>query len=318
MASVHLDLHGSPMTISTDTNPRQLFRSLLFIPATKLRWISSGVRAGADALILDLEDAVAEADKPAAREALKSIKADDHGDVQLLARMNEIHSGHLLEDIQAIVASPCAGVVVPKAESVDDLKMLINTVKLFEQSSNRARPLDVHVMLESAAGIRKAFKLGSCDERVKSLMTGTIPDGDVARSVGFTPTRSGLETLFLLSYVQMEGRAAGCATYAMVSASVGHGEDEMQEKLQQAGNIGYTGATLIHPSHVLAANTTFGPSSEQIERAERVLEALEQAHAERRGAVALDGQMIDTAHGVSARATLDRASEYRLTVSPSN
>ncbi|MET3934619.1 CoA ester lyase [Arthrobacter sp. OAP107] len=309
------------MTISTDAavaNTRQLFRSLLFIPATKVGWVSSGIRAGADALILDLEDAVAEADKPVAREALKSIQADDHGDVQLLARMNEIHSGHLLEDIQAIVASRCAGVVVPKAESVDDLKMLINTVKLFEQHSNRARPLDVHVMLESAAGIRKAFELGSCDERVKSLMTGTIPDGDVARSVGFTPTRSGLETLFLLSYVQLEGRAAGCATYAMVSASVRHGEDEMQEKLQQARNIGYAGATLIHPSHVLAANTTFGPSSEEIERAERVLKALEHAHTERRGAVALDGQMIDTAHGVTARATLERASEYRLTVSPIN
>ncbi|MGO4250481.1 CoA ester lyase [Paenarthrobacter sp. RAF54_2] len=304
------------MTISTktgETNARQLFRSLLFIPATKLRWISSGVQAGADALILDLEDAVAEADKPAARQALKSIGVSDHGDVQLLVRMNEIHSGHLLEDIEAIVASPCSGVVVPKAESVDDLKMLINTVRLFERNSNRARALDVHVMLETAAGIRNAFELGSCDERVKSLMTGTIPDGDVARSVGFTPTRSGLETLFLLSYVQLEGRAAGCATYAMVSASVGHGEEEMQEKLQQARNIGYAGATLIHPSHVLAANTTFGPSSEEIERAERVLHALEQAHAERRGALALEGQMIDTAHGVSARATLERASEYRLT-----
>jgi citrate lyase subunit beta/citryl-CoA lyase len=173
-------------------------------------------------------------------------------------------------------------------------------------------------MLESAAGIRKAFELGSCDKRVKSLMTGTIPDGDVARSVGFTPTRSGLETLYLLSSVQMDARAAGCATYAMVSASVGDGEDEMQEKLQQASDIGYTGATLIHPSHVLAANTTFGPRSEEIMRAERVLEALEQAHAEGRGAVALDGQMIDTAHGVSARATLKRASDYRLTANPTS
>ncbi|MDQ0029075.1 HpcH/HpaI aldolase/citrate lyase family protein [Arthrobacter bambusae] len=309
------------MTISTDAgnnHSRQLFRSLLFIPATKLRWIGNGVSAGADALILDLEDAVAEADKPAAREALKSIRAEDHGQVQLLARMNEIHSGHLLEDIQSIVASRCTGVVVPKAESVDDLKMLISALKLIEQNSNRTRPLDVHVMLESAAGIRRAFELGSCDERVKSLMTGTIPDGDVARSVGFTPTRSGLETLYLLSHVQLEGRAAGCATYAMVSASVGHGEEEMQQKLQQARNIGYTGATLIHPSHVLAANTTFGPSDEEIKRAERVLEALEQAHSERRGAVALDGEMIDTAHGVTARATLERASEYRLTASPIN
>lgn len=305
--------------ISTDAGSnhrRQLFRSVLFMPATKLTWITSGVRAGADALILDLEDAVAEADKPAAREALKTIKAGDHGEVRLLARMNEMHSSHLLEDIKAIVASRCTGVVVPKAESVDDLKILINTVRLFEQDANRAQPLDVHVMLESAAGIRNAFELASCGERVKSLMTGTIPDGDVARSVGFTPTRSGLETLYLLSYVQLEARAAGCATYAMVSASVGHGEDEMQEKLQQARNIGYTGATLIHPSHVLAANTTFGPSNEEIERAERVLEALGQAHAEGRGSVALDGQMIDIAHGVSARATLERASEYRLTVSP--
>jgi citrate lyase subunit beta/citryl-CoA lyase len=303
-------------THAGDHAARQLFRSLLFVPATKLGWISSGVRAGADALILDLEDAVAEADKPGARQALKSIEADDHGDVPLLARMNDIHSGHLLEDVEAIVASRCAGVVVPKAESVDDLKMLINTVKHFEQKSNRSKPLDVHVMLESAAGIRKAYELGSCHARVKSLMTGTIPDGDVARSVGFTPTRSGLETLFLLSYVQMEGRAAGCATYAMVSTSVGHGEDEMQEKLQQARNIGYAGATLIHPSHVGASNMIFGPSSEEILRAERVLKALEQAHTERRGAVALDGQMIDTAHGVSARATLQRALDYRLSVSP--
>ncbi|MEV8148549.1 CoA ester lyase [Arthrobacter sp. NPDC080073] len=307
------------MTISTAAGKNrrpQLFRSLLFIPATKPRWISSGVSAGADALILDLEDAVAETDKPAAREALKAIKAEDHGPVHLLARMNEVQSGHLLDDIEAIVASRCHGVVVPKVESVDDLKILINTVKLFERNSHRAQPLDIHVMLESAAGIRKAFELGSCDERVKSLMTGTIPDGDVARSVGYTPTRSGLETLYLLSFVQLEARAAGCATYAMVSASVGHGEDEMQEKLQQARSIGYTGATLIHPSHVLAANTTFGPSDEEIKRAERVLRALEQAHSEGRGAIALDGQMIDTAHGVSARATLEVASEYRLTVTP--
>jgi citrate lyase subunit beta/citryl-CoA lyase len=307
------------MTISTNTDvghTRQLFRSLLFIPATKLRWISNGVKAGADALILDLEDAVTEADKPAAREALKSLDASEHGDVQLLARINDMHSGHLLDDIQAVVASPCTGVVVPKAENVDDLKVLITTLELFEQKSRRAQPLDVHVMLESAAGIRKAFKLGSCDERVKSLMTGTIPDGDVARSVGFAPTQSGLETLFLLSYVQLEGRAAGCATYAMVSASVGHAEEEMREKLQQARNIGYTGATLIHPSHVPAANTTFGPSRQEIQRAEKVLEALQQAHSDGRGAVSLEGQMIDTAHGVSARATLDRAQEYRLNVSP--
>ena len=294
----------------------RLFRSLLFIPATKLKWIASGVRAGADALILDLEDAVAEADKPAARLALRTIEESDHGDVQLLARMNELRSGHLIEDIKAIVASRCTGVVVPKAENVDDLKMLINTVQVFEQEMNRSEPLDIHVMLESAAGIRQAFELASCDARVKSLMTGTIPDGDVARSVGFTPTRSGLETLYLLSHVQLEARAAGCATYAMVSASIGHGEDEMHEKLQQAKNVGYTGATLIHPSHVLAANTTFGPSTEEIERAERVLEALELAHSEQSGAIALDGQMIDTAHAVSALATIERAAQYRLTASP--
>ena len=102
-------------------------------------------------------------------------------------------------------------VVVPKVESVDDLKLVIATIELFERELSRAQPLDVHAMLESASGIRKAFDIGGCDERVKSLMTGTIPDGDVARSVGFTPTRSGLETLFLLSFVQLEGRAAGCA-----------------------------------------------------------------------------------------------------------
>jgi len=104
----------------------------------------------------------------------------------------------------------------------------------------------------------------------------------------------------------------------MVSASVGHGEEEMKEKLQQASDIGYTGATLIHPSHVSAANRTFGPKGEEIVRAERVLEALEQARSKGRGAVALDGQMIDAAHGASALATIQRASEYGLTVGVSN
>ena len=103
-------------------------------------------------------------------------------------------------------------------------------------------------------------------------------------------------------------------SHAMVSASVGHGEEEMKEKLQQASDIGYTGATLIHPSHVLAANTAFGPKGDEVARAERVLEALDQARSEGRGAVALDGQMIDAAHGASARATIQQASEYGLAV----
>ena len=289
-------------------------RSALFVPADREQMMRKAARFGADALIADLEDGVAEQNKDAARGNLRAIvQALGAAGQTVIIRINGIESGLTGFDLEAVTCPHLYAVMLPKVAGPDHVKEAAHLLKFFERK-NGVEPGAILIwpLLETAVGIYRAYEVGISSARV-AHMGGLGGSGDVGRALGYKATREGLETLYLLSKVLLEARAAGVP---FPIGGAGSGENIKDVEGIRAGalrarELGYTGSMLLHPAGIAAVNEVFTPSDEEIREALNLVTTIEANLSTGRGVGTYRGRMVDAAHLKSARALLQWAESIK-------
>lgn len=269
-----------------------LLRSVLYMPAANERALEKAKTIPCDAIIFDLEDAVAPDAKQLARaQAVAAATSGAYGDRQLTIRCNGLATPWGGDDLAAAAAAQPAAVVIPKVES---------TAALDEVASRLDEGTSIWAMVETPTAIFDARTIAA-HPRVSVLVVGT---NDLARELRVplgVPDRRNL-TPYLATAV-LAAREAGKLIVDGVFNDV-RDADGFAAECRQGVEMGFDGKTLIHPSQVEPANAAWTPTDEEIADARRVIEAYTAAEAEGRGVVTVDGRMIEALHVDNARRTL--------------
>lgn len=247
-------------------------RSLLFVPGDRPDRFGKAAASGADAVILDLEDAVAPGDKPAARYAVADWLQENHALVRINAADSEFHA----EDVRTLAGAPgLRGIVLPKSERAEELVALTRAVP---------GELPVVALVETALGVHEATTLA----RVPGVVRLAFGSLDFALDAG---TGTGHEELlYARSRLVLASRVAGIAAPVDGVTPVLDDPMTVSADAHAAARLGFGGKLAIHPKQLVAINEGFAPTDGQLQWAERMLDAVSAAGA---GAVQVDGQMVD-------------------------
>ena len=283
--------------VPADYRPR---RSVLYLPASNERALAKARTLSVDALILDLEDAVAPDAKETAREnACAAARSGEYGRRELTIRVNALGTQWHDEDLAAAAAAGPDAIVVPKVNSAEEVRALALAM---EQAGAPDRTR-LWAMVETPVAVLHAEEIARASDRLGCLVLGT---NDLLKELGATVVPGRQPLAVALSLVLLAGRAAGIAVVDGVYNDVSDA-DGFRAEARAGREMGFDGKTLIHPGQVGPCNEVFAPSEQQVADARAVIEAFEGAAAAGRGVVTLDGRLIeqlhvDTAHRVLATA----------------
>lgn len=272
------------------------------MPADNPRAHAKAAGLPADALIFDLEDAVAAAGKPTAREqVIASVAAQDYGHKALYLRINHPDTPDARDDVRVLAGLPqFAGLIIPKVESAD----AIVTVSGWMDELGGAPHQHIAIMLETPRGILEAQRIVAGRSRLSAIIAGT---NDLAVEMRLPPQRSREGLLHALSHLVLVARAYGLHAYDGVYNRLKDTDGFIQE-CAQGRALGFDGKTLIHPAQVEPANAAFSPTSEEITHAQAIIAQWESQH---KGVTTSGGAMIEELHVRDARRILALADEKR-------
>jgi citrate lyase subunit beta/citryl-CoA lyase len=272
-------------------------RSVLYMPGANERALEKAKGIPADALILDLEDAVAPDAKPEARARVCAAAASgEYGAKEIAIRINGIGTQWHDDDIAAAAAAGPDAIVVPKVNSADEVAQLVAS---FEAAGAPAHT-KLWPMLETPVAILNAESIATASDRLTVLVMGT---NDLAKELYAEHVRGRAPLHFGLQKCLMAARLAGKVILDGVYNDIKDDEGFRAEALQ-GKQFGFDGKTLIHPSQVEPCNEVFAPSEDEIEHSRKVIAAFDEAQAEGRGVVTVDGRMIENLHVDNARRIL--------------
>lgn len=295
-------------------------RSILSVPAHRESMHTKAANAAADVIMLDLEDSCPPAEKEAARAiACTSLRNLDWQGKVLTLRVNPVGSPFVLRDLITTVRS--AGelldtLVIPKVESAADIHFVDRALTSLEQEAGIARPIGIEAIIESARALRDAEHIAAASPRMRTLVFG-IADYSASINMPLTSVsghgeNDGVYPGDPLHFVY--GRLIMCAKAADLQViDAPHGNfrdpDATRRAAQRARALGFDGKWAIHPAQIDILNQVFAPGDEEIARARQVIDAHNAATADKKGAAAIGGSMIDAAslrmaHDVLARAGL--------------
>lgn len=284
-----------------------MMRSWLFVPGDSERKLAKALGSGADALILDLEDSVAVANKAAARNLVRDfLQAHrDHAGPLLYVRINPFASDLCPDDLNMIMAGAPAGIVQPKAESAQDVMALGGALTALEAEHDLARGVTavLPIVTETPAAV---FRLGSFAANVPRLAGLTWGAEDLSAAIGATATRDehgnwrGPYAL-VRNLCLFAAHAAGVAAVDTVHADF-RDIKGLTQVAATARQDGFFGKLAIHPAQVEPINAAFTPGADEVAHAQRVVDAFAAAPAA--GVVGLDGVMLDRPHLIGAQKVL--------------
>lgn len=275
-------------------------RSLLFAPAVRPDFIAKLPERGADAVVIDCEDATPAGAKQEARSNVQALVPQLAGRCTVTVRVNAVASEWFADDISALVPGISA-VVVPKVDSVAALDEV-------SRALDSAGLPDVGVLagIETALGVADARPL-LAHRRVVAAYFGAE---DFIADMGGVRTASNNEVLFARSAVALAGRLGGVPVLDQIVADF-RDDDRYERECREARALGYSGKLCIHPGQVAIANAGFVPSADEVDRARRLLAAYESASAAGRAAIDFEGQMVDEPLAAQARRVLALADDGR-------
>ncbi len=278
---------------TSELRPR---RSVLYMPAANERALEKAKTIAADALIFDLEDAVAPDAKETARsQAAAAAASSEYGGRELTIRCNGLDTPWGADDLAAAAKAQPSAVVIPKVDSVDYL----DAVSAALDSGGASADVKIWAMIETPTAIFDARALAA-HPRVEVLIMGT---NDLAKELraDASSDRSGL--LPHLATALLAAREAGKVILDGVFNDIKN-TDGFAAECAEGAKMGFDGKTLIHPGQVEIANSTWAPDPDEIDYAQRVIAAFTEAEADGRGVVTVDGRMIENLHVDNARRTL--------------
>lgn len=276
-------------------------RSFLFVPGNKESMLDKAAQAGADALILDLEDSVPLADKETARALVAARIAPlvQQGQ-RVWVRINKGAHVYDYADILACVQLGLEGVMISKPLGPEDVYMASALIAEAElQAGLDAGSIKVIPLLETARAMQKCFEIAEMP-RVVALVGASARNADMARALGFVWTPEGRETDYLKSRVVMAARAAGKLPIGGLWQQVK--DTEGQAKAAMADRqLGMTGELILHPIQVQTANRVYSPTPDEVAYYRGMIDALDTAIAAGRASAMYEGEHIDIAHVKTAR-----------------
>ena len=269
------------------------YRSVLYIPGSKERALEKAKGLPVDAIIFDLEDAVAVEEKPAARALLaETLKAGGYGKRAKIVRINGLDTDWGRDDIAAFVGADIDALLIPKVNSGADVQAVADLIP----------DVDLWAMMETPRGMLNAAEIAA-HPRMKGFVMGT---NDLAKELKcrFRPDR--LPMLTGLQLCLMAARAEGIVAVDGVYNAF-RDDDGLRAECAQGRDMGFDGKTLIHPAQLAIANAAFAPTEDEIDLARRQIEAFEKAEAEGQGVAVVDGKIVENLHIVTAKETLAKA-----------
>jgi citrate lyase subunit beta/citryl-CoA lyase len=282
--------------MDTAATPRPR-RSVLYMPAANERALEKARAIPADALIFDLEDAVAPDAKELARDrACAAVTAGGYGSREIAIRANGIGTAWHDADLAAIAAAGPDAVLVPKVNSADEVAAIAAALEHHSAPERTA----IWAMLETPVAVLDARDIAAASGRLKVLVMGT---NDLVKELHAERRADRAPLIAALSACVLGARAAGKVILDGVFNDITD-EDGFLDECRQGRALGFDGKTLIHPSQVSPCNSAFAPSAEEVELARRTISAFDEAVAEGHGVVTLDGRMIESLHVDEARRVL--------------
>ena len=295
----------------------RLSRTTLFVPASRPDMIPKAAASAADAVCIDLEDAVAPAEKAASRaHVVHALRTIDFGNRTRIVRINGIDTSYAYRDLMEVIES--AGdrvdlVMVPKVGGANDVAFVDTLLSQIEAHRGQASPIGIEAQIESAAGFVYLRDIATASPRLESLILGV---GDYAASMKMPSSAIGERDANDADY---PGHRWHAVMHGIVAAARAHGLRCMdgpysaykdaagfETSCRVARTMGFDGKQCIHPSQLEPVNRIFSPSAAEIDAAAALVAAFDAAVAAGQGAATHDGRMIDAASLRMARTILDR------------
>nr|WP_300005590.1 CoA ester lyase [Tissierella sp.] len=275
------------------------YRSLLFIPGNNPGMLQNSEILGADALFIDLEDAVAINEKDSARILVKEYLESFETQTDIFIRINPLDSPYFYKDLESLKGSSIKGILLPKAsvESMTELDHFLEQNKM---------DLEIIALIESAIGLETAFDIAQKSKRITGLFLGAE---DLTLDLGAKRTKASKEIDYARAKIIAASKAVGVQAIDTPFTDTDDIEG-LKSDIIHAKDLGMTGKAVISPRHVDYVNKLFSPSKEDISYAYRVIEGVKDANEKGLGAFSIEGKMIDKPIILRALNTLKLSGNY--------
>jgi len=269
----------------------RLRRTMLYVPGNNAGMMADAMIYGADSIMFDLEDSISLKEKDAARHLVyQAVKNIDFGDVELVCRVNGLDSPYGENDIEAMVAAGIHVIRLPKTETVEDIRAVEQLIAKYEVKHNiEEGTVKMMAAIESALGIINAYSIATASNRLIGIAIGAE---DYVTNLKTTRSASGVELLYARSQLLNAARAAGIAALDTVFSDVDDSEGFTKE-VKLIKQLGFDGKSVINPRQIPIVHQVFKPTDSEINHAQAVIKASDEAEIKGLGVVSLNGKMID-------------------------
>lgn len=280
-------------------------RSMLFLPGNNPNMLINGNCLGSDAVIFDLEDAVSPAEKDAARILVRNtMRYIDFRGCEIIVRINSIDTPFWKQDLDEILPQKPSLILLPKTACAADVLEADSYISEVEAKLGMEKnTVGLMPLIETAMGVENAFQIASSTKRVKALFLGAE---DLTADLQCPRTKEGREIEYARTRLVVAARAAGVDVYDTPFTDVNDDEGIVKDA-QLAKALGFSGKASISPRHVEVINSVFSPSQKDVDYAYEVMEAIQLAKKQGKGAIALRGKMIDAPIVARAQRTIAMA-----------
>tara|TARA_B100001250_G_C19791872_1_gene786901 strand:+ start:1159 stop:2037 length:879 start_codon:yes stop_codon:yes gene_type:complete len=276
-------------------------RSALYMPGSNERALEKAKTLSADLFIFDFEDSVSPEKKEMARDLISRVltkQKGEYGQKKIITRVNSIDTKWGQLDIEALENCQTDGILFPKVNDVGDIK----NIRQKTSDLNLTNKIEIWIMVETPKCI---LNLQSILEEFRDLKGIVVGTNDLAKDIGLPKQADRFGLIHSLATIVLMAKAYNVLCLDGVYNRIGD-EEGLSRELFEGKRLGYDGKTLIHPSQITKTNEIFSPSDEEIEIAEKYINAFKEAEKEKKGVITVDGVLVEELHVKQAKATLEK------------
>jgi len=279
----------------------QLFRSLIFVPGNNTKFLEKAKNLQADIVCFDLEDSVPDEEKKNARKLIQTaLKSRSLYSASIFVRTNSPKSGKIPDDLTEVIQGGLDGIVIPKVNNVGEMKK-IEKILLSLEKKHKLKPIQVIPSIESAEGVVNTFNIASCSKRITAVIFGVF---DLFNDLGIEYTKDPEGAKYSRSKIPVDARAAGIPAIDAIWQDLKDIQG-FEKDCNFGKSLGFAGKSLIHPDQIATTHKIFHPSKTEIQWAEKVYKSYLDSIKKGKGAITIDGKMIDEVHFKQAKTLLE-------------
>jgi citrate lyase subunit beta/citryl-CoA lyase len=279
----------------------QLFRSLIFVPGNNIRFLEKAKNFQADIVCFDLEDSVPDEEKKNARKLIQTaLKSRPSYHAAVFVRINSPKSGKISDDLNEVIHQGLDGIVIPKVNNVGEMKK-IEKILLSLEKNRKLKPIQVIPSIESAEGVVNAFNIASYGKRISAIVFGVF---DLFNDLGIEYTKNPEGAKYSRAKIPIDAKAAGISSIDAIWQDL-NDIPGFEKDCNIGKSLGFSGKSLIHPDQISITHKIFHPSKTEIQWAEKVYKSYSDSVKKGKGAITIDGKMIDEVHFKQAKTLLE-------------